>query len=139
LDLKSVTGVFTANDTLTGSVSGVGAQNGSSVADTIYPAVTGVKGKGIASITNDTTNAGTAGLYTITMQDEWAGLLMADFCVIDATTPDDWEVSIVSEGVGTDKTIVIQVFKGGTAAHLSADEKLLFELTFSQTASLPGY
>jgi hypothetical protein len=139
LDIIVLTGSFTANDTLTGSVSGIGAQNGAVVADTIYPAVTGVKGKGIASITNDTTNAGTPGLYTITLQDAWAGLLMFDVTVISTDTADDWEVIPTIETVATTKTIVFQVFKDGTAAHLSTTEKLLFEITLSQTASLTGY
>jgi hypothetical protein len=139
LDLKTITGSFTANDTLTGSVSGVGAQNGSSVADTIYPAVTNVKGKGIASITNNITDAGTPGLYTITLQDAWAGLLMFDVSVISTATADDWEVIPTIETVATTKTIVFQVFKDGAAAHLATTEKLLFEITLSQTTSLPGY
>lgn len=98
-------------------------------------ALTGVKGKGVASITRTG-----AGAHTITLQDKWAGLLFLSGSVIDATTPDDWEVTIVSEDVDGAKTIAIACFKGGVAADLTTDEKLLLEITLSNSSQTPtGY
>ena len=95
---------------------------------------TGVKGKGISAITRTGT-----GLYTIALQDWWPALLMASFVVIDPTSTDDWEVSIVSETVATasTKAVNIAVFKSGAAADLSTDETLKLELVLSNTKSLP--
>ena len=97
--------------------------------------LTGVKGKGITSIVRTG-----VGLHTITLANKWNGFLMADFCIIDATTPDDWEVTVVEELVATSRTVKIAIFKGGTAADLSTDEKIKFELVLSNTVQLPtGY
>lgn len=74
------------------------------------------------------------GLYTITLRDKYAGLLMLAGTVIDATTPDDWEVVVVSETVATTKLINIAVFKGGALADLTTDEKLMLEITLRNTA-----
>ena len=139
LDLMTITGVFTASDTLTGDIAGAATQNGASVADTVYPNPVSLKGKGVASVTCDISVAGTAGLYTVTLEDKWAGLLGFDACVMDATSPDEWQVVVVSQTVATTKTVVIQVFKGGAAADIQSDDKLYFEITLSNTQTLAGY
>lgn len=94
--------------------------------------LTSVKGKGITSIARTG-----VGLHTITLADKYQGLLMFKSAIIDATTPDDWEVVVVEELVATSKTIKIAIFKGGTAADLSTDEKILFEIVVSNSAQLP--
>lgn len=100
--------------------------------------LTGVKGAGLAA-TAAFDQTGT-GLYTINLADKWPGLLMFSAAVIDATSPDDWEVVVVSEAVATSKTIDIAVFKGGVAADLSTDEKLLVEVVLSNGAgAAKGY
>jgi hypothetical protein len=96
-------------------------------------ALTSVKGKGIASIARTG-----VGAHTITLTDRWEGFLMFAACVIDTTTPDDWEVTVVEELVATSKTVKIAVFKGGTATDLTTDEKILFELVVSRTDQLPA-
>jgi hypothetical protein len=136
LDLKDVTGTLTADDVLTGDIAGAGVQDGAAAADTIFPDPTGVKGKGVASVVGDASVAGVGTQpLTITLENRWAGLINFEACVMDATSPDDWEVVVVSEAVATDRTIVVQLFKGGAPASLSSDEKLLFEITLSNSAS----
>ena len=96
--------------------------------------LTAVKGKGIASIARTGTGA-----HTITLQDWWAGLLMFSAAVIDPNSTDDWEVVVVEDKVSdsTAKTLKIAIFKGGTAADLSTDEKILLEIILSNTNTLP--
>lgn len=94
--------------------------------------LTAVVGRGVATVDQTGT-----GLYTITLDDKYAKLLMASFLVIDATSPDDWEVTVVSEDVDGAKTVDIAVFKGGTLTDLTTDEKLKFELTLSNTKQSP--
>jgi hypothetical protein len=74
------------------------------------------------------------GRYTITLADKYNSLLWVAGCVIDATTPDDWEVCVVSETVSSTKTILIAVFKGGTLTDLTTDEKLLLNIVCSNSA-----
>lgn len=95
--------------------------------------LTAIKGAGVTSITY----GASSGRYVINLADKFASLLMASFLVIDATTPDDWEVVVVSESVASDKTVSIAVFKGGTLTDLTTDEKLKFELTLSNTNQPP--
>lgn len=94
--------------------------------------LTSVVGAGITSITRTG-----VGLHTITLSDKWKNLLYVDGTVIDATTPDDWEFVVVSEAVATSKTIAIALFKGGTAADLSTDEKIKIMIALSDTAQPP--
>lgn len=99
--------------------------------------LTGVKGKGITSIVRTGTGA-----HTITITDQWNGLLAFSACIIDPGTTDDWEVTVVSEAVAhaTTRELKIAIFKGGTATDLSTDETILMEITVSNTAQLPtGY
>ena len=68
---------------------------------------TSVNGKGIANIlASDVVDE--VGKYTITLTDYWAGLLAVRFCYLDGDTTDDWEMTVVSEGVATNKTVVVQ-------------------------------
>ncbi len=91
--------------------------------------LTAVLTAGIATIAETAT-----GLYTITLQDKYNSLLWCAGQVIDATTPDDWEVVVVSEDVAAAKTIHIAVFKGGTLTDLTTDEKLLLNIVLSNSA-----
>lgn len=95
-------------------------------------ALTSVKGKGVTSITRQG-----VGTHTVNLTDTWNGLLAFSACVIDATTPDDWEVVVTAETVASTKTVAIAIFKGGTAADLSTDEKILIEITVSRSANKP--
>jgi hypothetical protein len=95
--------------------------------------LTSIKGKGIASIARTG-----VGAHTITLTQKWQGLLMFSAAIIDATTADDWEVTVVEDAVAASKTVKIAIFKGGTAADLSTDEKILFEVVLSKTKQLPA-
>ena len=97
--------------------------------DTSNP--TGVKGKGVTSI------ARTANTLTITLADKWNGLLMFNANVIDSGTPDDWEFVLSAETVASTKTLVVKVFKGGTAADLPTTAVLLFEVVVCNNAQKP--
>lgn len=77
------------------------------------------------------------GLYTLTLKDKYTALVHANLEVIDATTPDDWDVRVVSETVSTTKLINIAVFKGGTLADLSTDEKISGILVLLDSAAKP--
>ena len=99
---------------------------------------TAVKGMGLAT-TNPIDQTAT-GRYTINLADKWPGLLMFRAAIVDATTPDDWEVVMVSEDVASAKQILIAVFKGGTLTDLTTDNKILFEIVISNSTKLPrGY
>lgn len=108
-----------------------GRGTGASTAD-----MTAVKGKGISTASDAIDRTG-AGLYSINLTDKWAGLLMFKAAIIDATTPDDWEVVVVSETVASTKKVNIAVFKAGTAADLTNDEKLLFEIVVCNNSQKP--
>jgi len=77
------------------------------------------------------------GTYTITLSDKYAALLCVSGCVIDATTPDDWEVIVAAETVSTNKTIQIGVYKGGAAADLSSDEQIMLQIVLSNSSVIP--
>lgn len=97
-------------------------------------ALTGVKGKGITSITRSN-----PGVFSLLLDSKFNGLLMFVGNVIDTGTVDDWEV-IPTSDLTSGNTITFQVFKGGAAADLPATAKLLLQITLSNTAQLPtGY
>lgn len=96
-------------------------------------ALTSVVGAGIASITRTG-----VGLHTVTLSDKWNKLLHFSFEIMDPTTVDDWDVRVLAETVSTNKTITIAVFKAGTAADLSTDEKLKFMLVLLNSAQPPS-
>lgn len=73
------------------------------------------------------------GLYTVTLADKYAGLLALQASVIDATSPDDWVVTVVAEDVAGAKTIDLAIFKGGTLTDLTTDDTLLLEITLKNT------
>lgn len=77
------------------------------------------------------------GLHTITLNRKFAGLLQFVGTVIDVTTPDDWSVFITTD-LASNQTVGIAIFKGGTAADLSTDEKLLITLVLQDTAAKPA-
>lgn len=62
------------------------------------------------------------------------GLLMFKGTVIDATTPDEWQVVVTGDGVASDGTVQFAVFKGGALTNLSTDEQLLLKAVVSRTA-----
>jgi hypothetical protein len=136
LRLGTVTGTFTNNAGITGALTGVAVGDGTGTAGNLSVDPTDVKGKGITSVVASTT-LGQVGRYTITLRDYWAGLLAVKSCFLDEDTTDDWEVTIVSEGVATDKTVVIQLFKSGTASSSATDEKLYMELVLATSSALP--
>lgn len=98
---------------------------------------TGLKGNGIASIAYVST-----GKYTITLSDKWAGLVTADFSVIDSTGLKHFLVTPSAETVASSKTISISVSSAafGSApalADLASTETLLIELVLSNSSSNP--
>lgn len=104
---------------IVGKATGAGAAN-----------LTALVGPGISSVNY---NAAT-GKIRVTLQDKWNALLYADGVIIDATTPDDWEVVVEAEAVATSKTIDLAVFKGGTLADLTSDEKIMLQIIVSNSA-----
>jgi len=113
--------------TLTGKCVGAAAAN-----------PTGLKGIGITSVTRSNT-----GLYTITLADKYAALLMAKFTVIDSTGTKQYTVTMSAVDVVSAKTINITTASAafGSApavANLATTETLLFELTLSNTTQLPN-
>ncbi len=100
---------------------------GASAAD-----LTGLVGPGVSSIAYNSAT----GKLKVTLQDTWGGLLMVSGMVIDATTPDDWEVVVEAETVATKATrsISLAIFKGGTLADLTTDETLMLEITLRNTS-----
>lgn len=77
------------------------------------------------------------GTHSIVLNRKFAGLLNANFAVIDAGTIDDWEVTLSSD-LTSGNTVGIQVFKGGAAADLPATAKLLISLVLQDTATKPA-
>ncbi len=94
--------------------------------------LTGVVGPGVASLKYNSAT----GKVKVTLQDTYNALLMVSAMVIDATTPDDWEVTVEAEAVATaaTKTISLAVFKGGTLTDLTSDETLMLEITLRNTS-----
>jgi hypothetical protein len=77
------------------------------------------------------------GLHTITLNRKFAGLLQLTGTVIDVTTPDDWVV-VPTTDLTSGQTIGIAIFKGGVAAELTTDEKILLSVTVQDTAVKPA-
>lgn len=77
------------------------------------------------------------GAHTITLNRKFAGLLQFVGTVVDVTTPDDWEVCL-STDLTNNQTIGFLVFKGGVAADLSTDEKILLTVVLQDTAAKPA-
>lgn len=92
--------------------------------------LTGLVGPGIASINY---NAAT-GKVKITLEDKYNSLLWCDGVVMDATTPDDWEVVIEAETVASTKTITLAIFKGGALTDLTTDETLFLQIFVSNSS-----
>jgi len=84
---------------------------------------------GIASVVD-----GTSGVITVTLEDKWDTLMFASAQVIDANSPDDWEVVLTAEDVAGAKTLTFTAFKGGAATSLSTDEKLMLNILVRNTA-----
>lgn len=95
-------------------------------------------GLGIASVTRTA-----LGAYTITLTDKWTAFLNAEFCVVDSTGNNHFEVTVVSETVASTKTINIQVFSAVSAASpakadLASTATLKFEITVTNTQQKPA-
>ena len=137
LVLSGVSGTFTNNAYIKGDgAAGFALNADTGTAGVIPNDPTSVKGKGIVSIeASDVVDE--IGKFTITLKDKWAGLLSVKSCVIDTTTPDDWEVLVVSETVATTKLIVIQVLKGGAAAAPTDDEQVFLEIVLATSNMKP--
>jgi len=88
--------------------------------------------KGVTSIVR-----ASAGTYTVTLPRKFSGLLNCVGQVIDVTTPDDWEVNL-----GTDltngNTLTVTTWKGGIAADLSTDEKILLTIILRNSNTKPA-
>lgn len=94
--------------------------------------LTSVKGNGITSITR--TGVGT---HRITLARKFQGLLNVIANIIDVTTPDDWEVNVLTD-LTSNQTIDIAIYKSGAAAELTSDEKLLLTLVLQDTSAKPA-
>lgn len=77
------------------------------------------------------------GKYTITLNRKFAGLLDFTGTVIDVTTPDDWEVFLATD-LTSNNAISFLVYKGGTLADLSTDEKILLRVVLQDSAVKPS-
>lgn len=93
--------------------------------------LTGVKGNGVASIVR--TGVGT---HTVTLSRKYAGLLNVLGNIIDVTTPDDWEVNVLTD-LTSGNAVGIEISKAGVAADLTTDEKLLLTLILQDTQGKP--
>lgn len=92
---------------------------------------TALTAKGVSSVTRSN-----LGKLTIVLSDKYQRLLAVAPIVIDPNTPDDWEVTVESD-LATNNTIILGVWKGGAAADLSTDEKLLVRLDLARSAQKP--
>lgn len=75
-----------------------------------------------------------AGIYTVTLDATYQELRNFHGTVIDPTTPDDWEVTVQTDLTAGGKTFVINTWKGGAAADLSTDEKLMLAIVLKNTS-----
>ena len=91
---------------------------------------TGVKGPWTITRSN-------VGIHSLVLNRKFAGLLNAQFAVIDTGTIDDWEVTLSSD-LTSGTTIGLQIFKGGTAADMPTTAKLLITLTLQDTSAKPA-
>jgi hypothetical protein len=93
-----------------------------------------VNSKGIASITR----GGSAGLYTIVLQDQYVRFLGIQFTPIFATTPGVLGFYVVSETVaGAAKNIVVQFLDAaGSAADPASGTVLKWEINLSNSTAL---
>lgn len=138
-------GTFTGGEVLSvtagASATGVQADQGNYFYDP-----TSVKGAGIASITGAgfvLDDDDLESTYTITFDNKWAGLLGFNATVMDATSPDDWEVVVTGQPTSVKTgTLVIKTFKGGDGREggaLTSDDKLYFEVVLSNAkGGTPG-
>jgi hypothetical protein len=102
------------------------------------PSAANVKGLGIASVAWVST-----GKYDITLQDKWAGLLDANFSVIDSTGLRHYSVSMSSVLVSTTKVIRIEVFAAATGvaptrADFAATDTVRFSLKLLNSLQVPN-
>lgn len=93
--------------------------------------MTGLVGLGITSITRSD-----VGIHTVVFDKKYAGLLHAKFQVIDTGTIDDWSVTLDTD-LTNGNTVVINVFKGGTAADLPTTATLLMEFNLQDSSVKP--
>jgi hypothetical protein len=95
------------------------------------PTLNVANSKGIASIARNS-----AGEYTITLQDAYVRLMMAQAVVLNATgisaSPD---LGLISADVVTAKTVVIQLSAAGTATDLASGDVLMLQLTLSNSTA----
>jgi hypothetical protein len=101
-------------------------------------------GNGAADITlthglgvSPTLTYAATGKYTITLTDKYAALLHISGSVLDATTEDDWTVVPLTDTVASTKTIQIAVFKGGAAAAITSDERLMVRIVLLDSSAVP--
>lgn len=92
---------------------------------------TALTAKGVSSVTRSN-----LGKLTIVLADKYQRLLAVSGIVVDPGTPDDWEVTVESD-LATNNTIILGLWKGGAAADMSTDEKLLLRLDLARSAQKP--
>ena len=95
------------------------------------PTLSVANSKGIASIARNS-----AGQYTITLQDPYVRLMMAQAVVQNSTgisaSPD---LGIISMDVVSAQTVVIQLSAAGTATELEDGDTLMLQLTLSNSTA----
>lgn len=125
----AVSNTFNRNQTtITGKATGTASTG----------AISAYKGVGVASVAK--AGSGT-GLYIITLQDKWAGLLSASFSFIDSGG-DHHNATITAIDLAA-KTITIKHFAEASAAEpteaiIDENTTLLFNLTMSDTTQVPN-
>lgn len=134
LTIKPLTGTFLAGEAITGDVAGSGT-----AASLNFQFSDAQGGKGVGSLLPVCGATAGVGKYTLTLENLWSGLLQFKPSIMDATSPDDWEVVVSAETVATSKTLSLAIFKGGALADLTADDTLRFELVLSNVTVSPGY
>lgn len=104
------------------------AEIGASGATTI----SAVKSKGIASITR----GGSAGLYTVTLQDKYVDLFMLHASFIKSSDPGVAYVYIVSQDVAGAKTVVFQCADAsGAAVDPASGSTMMIELVLKTSTA----
>lgn len=98
-------------------------------------------GAGAANVTNLSPRCGVTsivrsgvGLHTVTLDAKYAEMRFMSGTVIDVTTPDDWEVVVTSDLAANGNSFSIAIFKGGAAADLTTDEKIMLEIVLKNSS-----
>lgn len=100
-------------------------------------------GAGAAALTSLSSRCGVSsiaqtatGKYTVTLDAKYQELRACLGTVIDpaAGSPDDWSVTVEADLVANAATFGIAIWKGGAAADLTTDEKLMLMIVLKNTS-----